>query len=53
MNTPTTPTPNLLQLSSPQRRRAEALLLVKVLFPMSTPEQAGILARWITRGERS
>lgn len=35
-----------------QRRRAEALLLTHLLFPLAPPEMTRALAEWVVRGSR-
>jgi hypothetical protein len=45
-----TTTPDLRAFTPHQRRRAEALVLVRALFPGSSAEVAYALSRWITEG---
>lgn len=46
-------TPDLTRFTDAQRRRAEALSLVRFLWPVVDPLTAHKLALWLTTGRRS
>lgn len=48
MSEPIPTSVNWSEFTDSQRRRAEALLLVRLLFPMSSAGQARDIAEWIT-----